>query len=163
MSWNHLEKSIEGGPRSASFAVFKVLAIVMFIGFGLSAVGHVMGWFGEAAQVAKAEFGPKAALAKYEWFKNAAAELDKKQADIKVYSKKLSLFTGVDRKDMDRTDKEQLSQWHVELAGVTAAYNGLAAEWNSQKSKFNWKVFEGDLPIGATDLLSREYAPYIGE
>ena len=61
---------------------------------------------------------------------------------------------------MDRTDKQQQSQWTSEVAGVRASYNSLAADWNSQMSKFHWRPFLGDLPLGAEELLIKEYAPY---
>lgn len=120
---------------------------------------------GEAVQVAKEEFGPRAMLQKYEWFKDAAAQLDKKQADIQVYKMKLTSleedYAGVSRKDWPRTDREQKSIWQAEVAGVIASFNGLAAEYNAQMSKFNWAFTNaGTLPKGATVPLPREFKPY---
>ncbi len=128
-------------------------------------VGYSLGWFQEAAQVTREEFGPRALLQKYEWFKDASAQLDKKQADIRVYESRLdaleTAYDGVGRTEWDRVDKQQSNLWRVELAGVIASYNSLAAEYNAEMSKFNWRFANvGDLPRGATQTLPREYRPY---
>ena len=122
----------------------------------------------EAEQVVFEEAGPRALLKKYEWFKDASAELDKKMADIKVYdSRIISMkedYADTPRKEWDRTDKESFNQWQTELAGVKASYNQLAAEYNSQMAKFNWRFCnKGDLPEGATEPLPREIKPYTEE
>lgn len=54
----------------------------------------MFGWFGEAAKVAQEQFGPEALLSKYEWFKDASAGLDKKQADLGVYQARLKSLQG---------------------------------------------------------------------
>lgn len=107
-----------------------------------------------------------ALLKKYEWFKDASAQLDKKIADIAVYEEKNKSITdsyaGVKRSEWARDDREQLSVWMAELAGVKASYNGLAAEYNSQMSKINWAFCNmGSLPAGATQPLPKSYKPYI--
>ena len=109
-------------------------------------------WFlSDANRTAKKEFAPSAMLKKYEWFKDASAMLIKKEQDIQIYTDNIddmiSIYEGVSRKDWDRTDKEQMNQWRTELAGVKASYTALAAEYNSQSSKFNWKHFEGEEPL----------------
>ena len=122
----------------------------------------------ESVEVAREEFGPRAMLKKYEWFKDAAATLDKKRADIKVYRSRVSGlkedYKGVPRKDWPRSDREQLNLWRNEVAGVTASYNSLASEYNSQMVKFNWRFANaGTLPGGATEPLPREFKPYLTE
>lgn len=124
------------------------------------------GWFSEAGQVAREEFGPRALLKKYEWFKDASAQLDKKRADIKVYQVRIDSmktdYEGTARKDWDRTDKEQMSVWQAEVAGVKASYNGLAAEYNSAMVQFHKKMLNcGEIPQGAVEQLPRNYKPYI--
>lgn len=119
----------------------------------------------EAADVAHEEFGPRALLTKYEWFKDAAAQLDKKKADIKVYNSRLKLlveaYDGAKRSEWTKEDREQHNLWSTEVAGVRASYNMLAAEYNSQMSKFNWQFTNaGQLPQGATEPLPREFKPY---
>ena len=105
-------------------------------------------------------------LKKYEWFKDASSQLDKKIADISVYDNKMKsiseAYPGVSRKDWARDDREQLSIWASELAGIKASYNSLSAEYNSQMSKINWRFCNiGDLPDGASTPLPRNYKPYI--
>lgn len=146
------------------FAAKAFLVFVLFsLGFGI--VGSVFNWFGEAKQVAQKEFGPSAMLQKYEWFKDAAAQLEKKQADIGVYEGRVKsqdeAYKGVARKDWPRDDREQRSIWESEVAGAKASYNSLAAEYNAQMAKFNWSFANiGELPKGATEPLPREFKPY---
>ena len=144
-----------------------VLGMLIFgmVVVGLNVIGHTLGWFGEATQVVREEFGPRAMLEKYEWFKDASAQLDRKKADIKVYKRRLTSikedYKGTARKDWDRTDKEQFNLWQQEVAGTIASFNGLAAEYNAQMAKFNWKFTnKGDLPKGATEPLPREFKTY---
>lgn len=123
-------------------------------------------YFTDAKETAYKEFKPSTLLKKYEWFKDAAAQLDKKIADIKVYDSRItdlkSSYEGVQRKDWPRDDREQLSVWMSELSGVKASYNSLAAEYNAQMAKFNWQFCNtGTLPQGASQPLPREYKPYI--
>jgi hypothetical protein len=119
----------------------------------------------EAREVAHEEYGPRAALRKYEWFKDAAAALDNKQANIKVYQKRLDNmiddYDGTKRRNWDRTDKEQFNQWESELVGLKASYNKLSAEYNANMAKINWKFADvGGLPPGASTPLPRSYKPY---
>jgi hypothetical protein len=144
----------------------KGLLIFLLLSGGCGILGATMGWFGEATQVAQEEFGPRAMLQKYEWFKDCAAQLDKKVADISVYQGRIvnmqADYEGVHRKDWPRTDKEQMNLWRTELAGVRASYNMLAAEYNAQMAKFNWSFANaGQLPKGASVPLPREYKPYV--
>lgn len=165
MGWDRLEVTANKGPWQLFWMAIAILVPMFVI---LWVLASVMGWFGEAAQVAREEFGPRAMLEKYEWFKSASAELDKKRADIKVYSTRMSAvessYAGTVRTKWDRTDKEQYNLWQSELAGVKASYNGLAAEYNAQMAKFNWAFANaGQLPQGASQPLPREYKPYTEE
>ncbi len=119
----------------------------------------------ETVEVAYDEFGPKAALAKYSWLKDAAAQLDKKRADMKVYDVRLKsqdeAYTGTPRAKWPRDEREQRAIWESEAAGIRASYNDLAAQYNAQMAKFNWRFANvGDLPPGATEALPREFKPY---
>ena len=139
--------------------IMAVLTVIGLAGRGCSVVN-------EAAQVAQEEFGPRAMLQKYEWFKDVAATLEAKQADIKVYQGRISMlqedYAGVARKDWPRSDREQMSIWRSEVAGVIASFNGLAAEYNAQMAKFNWSFANaGTLPKGATVPLPREFKRYM--
>ena len=121
---------------------------------------------GEAYDVAREEVGPRALLKKYEWFKDVAAQLDKKQADIEVYESRLvsleQMYKGVARKDWPRTDLEQSNIWRLEVAGIKASYNSLAAQYNANMSKINYAFTNvGDLPPGAVEPLPRSFREYV--
>ncbi len=163
--WKDYEEAADHGPMRIGLKIF---GFVLVMGTLISIVGYAFGWFGEAAQVAKEEFGPRAALAKYEWLKDAAAQLEKKLADVKVYEGRIKemdeSYKDIARKDWPRDDREQRNVWSSETAGVKASYNTLAAEYNAQMAKFNWKFANvGDLPKGADDPLPREFKPYVTE
>lgn len=164
-SWDNYERAAEKGPLQFGLTIVSTVVALCLV-FG--AVGHLLGWFGEAAQVTREEFGPRAMLQKYEWFKNAASQLDKKHADIGVYQSRISAmkddYSGIPRKDWPRSDREQFNLWRTEVAGVVASYNSLAAEYNAQMAKFNWRFANsGNLPDGAVEVLPREFKPYITE
>lgn len=141
-----------------------IIGIVTII--SIIIVVFTMSWCSSATSVVYKEVNPEALLKKYEWFKNASAEADKKMADIEVYKSRLKsmeeTYKEIPRSKWDRVDKEQYNLWQQEVAGVIASYNSLAAEYNSQMSKINWKFTNvGDLPQGATTVLPRELKPYI--
>lgn len=142
-------------------AIFAGLTVLWL---GLLAVGVVGGAVNNAATVVQKEFYPDALLRKYEWFKDASAGLDAKAADLKVYDGRFAdlkaQYVGVPRGKWPRDDREQYSIWASEAAGVRASYNALAAEYNSEMSKFNWRFTNvGDVPQGGAPL-PREYRPY---
>ena len=119
-----------------------------------------------AAAVVEQQLDPAELLRKYEWFKEAAAALDKKQADVKVYdARRLAMakgYEGVPRQDWPRDDREQYNLWESEVAGIKASYNALAAEYNASMAKVNWRFCNvGQLPRGAETPLPREFKPYI--
>lgn len=162
---NQYRRDAQYGLDDAKWTFWKIFGAVIVIGIIVSAIGYTLGWFGEAAQVAREEFGPRATLAKYEWFKDTAAQLDKKRADIKVYANRQKnldeAYKGKSRSEWPRTDLEQYNLWEQEVAGIKASYNMLAADYNAQMAKFNWAFAErGKLPQGATEPLPREFKPY---
>lgn len=102
-------------------------------------------------------------LRKYEWFKNAAAQLQAHDASIKVQQKRVD-WLEADKANWTRDDRQNWNQASVELAGIKAAYNNLAAEYNSAMSKINYSFCNvGDLPAGASEPLPREFAAYKDE
>lgn len=124
--------------------------------------GCVLGWIGSAANVVSHELDPSVLQQKYEWFKNASAQLDSKLATLGTYKTKIARVEKLAA--TDRITREQLMVWEQEQQGVKASYNDLAAEYNSQMSKWNWRFCNvGGLPQGATQVLPREYKPYIEE
>ena len=85
------------------------------------------GVVGETMQVARDEFGPREMLRKYEWFKDAAAQLDKKKADIRVYEIQLAEVQGEwVGKPKPRDVRQDITQWRRELSGIRTSYNLLA-------------------------------------
>ncbi len=136
-----------------------ILALILLSGCG------GCDWFREAKEVAQEELGPKELLRKYEWFKDASSQLDKKRADIKVYQTRITTmdkdYEDLSRKEWPREDREQYNLWQSEVAGIKASYNTLAADYNAQMAKFNWRFTNvGQLPEGAETPLPREFKPY---
>jgi len=141
-------------------AIIKIILFILVSGIFIALAGYFFGWFSETGQVIQSEFGPEAGLKKYEWFKDAAAELQKKRADIAVYEKRLrdleKSYQNIERQKWSREDREQFNVWLSEIAGIKASYNQLAAEYNAQMAKFNWRFANtGDLPA--------EFKLYINE
>lgn len=116
-------------------------------------------YFNNLSETAYEEFKPSEMLRKYEWFKDAGSVLDAKLKDINVYQSRLDLmiesYDDTKRKDWDRTDKETFNIWSLEVSGIKASYNQLAAEYNSNISKFNWSSFEGDRPEEYQILINK--------
>jgi hypothetical protein len=124
------------------------------------------GWFGEGGRVARQEFGPAALLKKYELFKDQAAALDAKRADIAIYEAQLASakasLTDVPRKDWPRHEVERISLLELEVAGLKSSYNQLCSSYNSNMAKDNYRFANvGELPPGATQPLPREFRAYV--
>lgn len=155
--WDDYERSAETGPLAVAVRAVIGLAVLAALIGGL---GGMFGWFSSTAEVVKEQFGAQASLDKYEWFKNAATALEKKLADIKVYETRQLVLTvayeGKSRAEWAREDREQSSVWASELAGIKASYNSLAAEYNANMAKFNWRY-------ARTGEIPREFEPYVTE
>lgn len=171
-SYREWEQQAESSPfRFALKVVFAGTLVLMACVTGclaLGVFGTTAGVVHEAATVAREQLGPRALLQKYEWFKDASASLDKKRADVQVYDKRLTdlraEYQGKGRGAWAREDREQVSIWQSEAAGIKASYNQLAAEYNAEMAKVNWRFANvGGLPAGASQPLPREYKPYIEE
>lgn len=162
-NWDTVEKTIESGPRAAGWLIFKWLLVLIVAVTVLGIFGRVVGWFGQAAQVASEQFGPRELLRKYEWFKDASAQLDSLNASVRVYDGRRAAIESAykDRSQMPRDERQELDQISAEVAGVKAAYNTLAAQYNAQMAKFNYAFTNaGQLPQGADRVLPREYRTY---
>lgn len=164
--WNRYDPDKHPGPLSY---IFTLLILFVVVAGGVGAIGYVFGWFGESAQVVKEEFGPRAMLQKYMWFKDASAQLDAKAANINAMQARISdmerSYTEngqlLPRTKWARTDAEQYNQWLNEIAGLKANYNSLAADYNANMAKFNFAFAnQGSLPKGADQVLPREYRTY---
>lgn len=113
------------------------------------------------------QFKPEELLRKYEWFKDASAQ-DQKRATLKSYESRFSNLKesyGVDstsRRKWAREDKEQWNVWESEYLGMKASYNDLCSQYNAGMVKFNYAFCNaGNMPAGTTDPLPKEFKPYI--
>ena len=141
-----------------------IFAAVFVMGIISTACGLFGGAIDNGAKLIQQEFYPTELLKKYEWFKDAAAALDKKAADIGVYNTRLENlaadYKGIPRSKWPRDDREQSSIWQSELAGIKASYNQLAAEYNAEMVKFNKAIANvGPPPQGGK--LPQYYKPYL--
>lgn len=142
------------------------IVCLVFIGMLVFWAASEVGWFGgRALEVVKEQVDPAALLKKYEWFKNASAELDAKLANIAVYESRFRAFGSKDGtcpSTINRTALEQCMIWQQEVSGIKASYNDLAAEYNAQMAKINYRFTNvGDLPRGASGPVPREYRSYV--
>lgn len=142
------EKEFENRPRRF---ILRFIAWLFIVGILFAGASYVFGWFSEAAVVVKEEFGPRASLEKYEWFKDCSETILEKQNTIEVYEINTTLmeadYKGVPHKDWDRIDKQQFNQWRAEITGIKASYNKVVKEYNAQSEKFNWDLYNtSDLP-----------------
>lgn len=146
--------------------VIKWLGGLLVVGLLLIGVSHFLGAANETAEVAQEEFGARALVRKYEWFKDAAAQLDAKRAAIEVQEVRISGmeedYQGRPRADWPRDERQAYQQMQAELAGMKNSYNTLAAEYNSAMSKINYAFAnQGQLPQGASEPLPREFRTYV--
>lgn len=144
-----------------------MICVILMLAGGVLMKGcsFATGWANKAVDVAAAQVDPAALLKKYEWFKDASAQLDKRIADINVYDRRVKAleasYEGQSRNQWNREDRSQYNIWMSELSGIQAAYNMLAAQYNAQMAKINYAFCNvGDLPRGATQPLPRDYKPY---
>lgn len=137
------------------------IAVVLF--WVLRIVCAPVNYASRVATVVSNEIDPAVLLQRYMWFKDARAALDAKLATIGVYESRRSRLEkqyGPAVK-WPRDVREEWSLQESELSGVVASYNTLAADYNAQMAKINWRFTNrGQLPAGATETFPREYAPY---
>jgi hypothetical protein len=141
------------------FASIVLLAVIL-------GIVNTATWFGgRAVEVAKQEIDPEVLLKKYEWFKDASAALDAKKAGLDIYKNRLARYHKLEEEGkLDRTAREQAMIWEQEYSGLKLNYNELAAEYNAEMAKINWRFCNvGELPKGANQLLPREYREYVDE
>lgn len=148
-SWQHYENAAEKGPLTLFFKAFFVICIIIAAIWG---AGTLFGWFGEAASVAREEFGPRQALEKYEWFIDQANRIEKMDKDIALFKQRLE---GVDEQyagyGEDRASwpphiqvqyNRERQQTREDLLAVTSQHNSLVREYNANSEKFNWAPFQ---------------------
>lgn len=163
-SWDDVERQAESGPRGVFHLIAWGIVALFVLGVFVWFLGSVCSVAENTRQTAMQEFSPSALLAKYEWFKDAHAALDAKRANLRVYEQRLAgLETsyGPNRGKWPADERERAGIWESEQAGIAASYNLLAADYNAEMAKFNWRFTNvGDLPAGATEPLPRSVAPY---
>lgn len=163
-SWDDVEKQAESGPWGAFRLIAWGIVVLFVLGMLIWFLGSMCAVANNAQQTAMQEFSPSALLAKYEWFKDAHAALDAKRANLAVYERRLvglEKSYGENRGKWPADERERAGIWESEQAGIAASYNLLAADYNAQMAKFNWRFTNlGDLPAGATEVLPRSVAPY---
>jgi len=144
----------------------RVILPLMLLSVVLGAIGYGLGWFGEAADVAREEYGPRAALQKYEWFVDQSAAIQKMDQDIAIYRQRLDDVKaqyadgyGANMAswppDVRMQYNHQASQARDDLTAVISQRNNLVREYNAASAKFNWKPFKSktDLPAPSYDVL----------
>lgn len=146
--------------------------LILLIIFGASVIGTTCNTASKmvdnAANTVYQQFSPSELLAKYEWFKDASAQCEAKQADLQMYEARfadLKSSYGADslkRKNWARDDVDQWNIWKSEYAGIVASYNDLASQYNAAMAKFNYAFCnKGKMPDGSTTPLPREFKPYL--
>lgn len=146
--------------------VFAVIALLVGCLFVLQIGGFITGWLGEGAQVAREELGPRALLKKYEWFKDVAARLQSFESNISVFeaTEKATRETYGEPASWPRDVREDLALQRQEVQGQKLVYNDLAAQYNAQMAKINWRFCNiGTLPEGANEPLPREFTRYLNK
>lgn len=147
--------------------LFKLGVGVILLVFALGVVAYALGWIGSAGDVIKEEFGPEAALEKYEWFIDQANHIEKADKDIKLYEGRQ---TSVEEHYTDTYGSEK-SKWlpsvqvqynqesqtaRDDLLAIASNRNGLVREYNAQSEKFNWAPFES-----RSDMPPHSYFEYV--
>ena len=160
-NWNSLDPENSRGPISWGT---RIIAILFVLGLVIGAFSYVGGWLSEGGRVVQQEVGPAALLAKYSHFKDMYAVLEKKKADISGAQNAVAGFRtdyGNDLSAWPRDVRESYGQKKNELLTMKQSYNSLAAEYNADMAKANWRFTNvGDLPQGASDPLPRDVAEY---
>lgn len=148
--------------------IMLVLITLCVISISFKTCGRATDMVNNGVETIYQQFKPSELLRKYEWFKDAAAQLDSKRANIKVYEDRfisLKNTYGADslkRTKWARDDREQYNIWQSEYSGVVASYNDLAGEYNSQMAKFNYAFCNaGQMPESNMDPQPREFRLYL--
>jgi hypothetical protein len=149
MNWKKCEQAAKKGPRALFKKVFLPIIGLIVV---LSIVGYIFNWFGEAAQVAQEEFGPRAALEKYEWFIDQASRIEKMDQDIVLFENRIANVDsnysayGSDKSKwpahIQVTYNHEKQQSRDDLTAIISQRNNLSRDYNAQSEKFNWAPFK---------------------
>jgi len=153
--------------KSIAIVILLLIALAVF-GVACNVISFGCNYASKAVAVVSNEIDPAVLQKKYEWFKDASAGLDAKNATIKALKKREvnmeADYAGVKRGKWAREDREQWNLWQEEVSGTIGSFNLLCADYNSEMAKWNWRFTNiGQLPAGATTPLPREYKPYAEE
>ena len=96
-------------------------------------------------------------IQKYEWFKNQYTSIQACQANIDKTVKRISDFTNMfgDPKTWKWNTADEYQRIATVYQGYVEQYNGLVADYNSASSKFNWKLYQGSLPVTVTEYKDK--------
>lgn len=150
--------------------MMKLFLSILGIGIFIIILSSLLGWCNDAVETTTTQFKPSVMLEKYSWFKDASAQLDAKVANLNAYPVRFESMRqsyGADssnRAKWAREDREQYNIWESEFLGLKQSYNELAATYNAQMAKWNYKFTNrGDMPAGAEydKVLPKEYKPYL--
>ncbi len=163
MYWERRERAVNKGGALATKGIWLAAGLMMLVGVVFLAVN----WMLEPVQVAREEFGARATLKRYEWFKDAAAQIAARDASLKVFESRFAAlkkaYGETPRAEWARADQEQGNLWEQEITGLIAARNSLADEYNAAMVKEHHKIFNlGAMPKDGK-VLPREYVLYAQE
>lgn len=148
MSWESYETAAEKGPGAL---ILKVLILILGLSILVGSVGYGLGWFSDAAQVAKEEFGPKAMRDKYTWFIQQAESIKKMDQDITNFEARLKSiedkYAKYGKPENWRPDISTMYNHESQVAkddvnAVISQRNNLVKEYRAQSKNFLWKNFE---------------------
>jgi hypothetical protein len=161
MAMNTYRDGFNEVQREAKWTLPRILIwllVLMVVGVLFRVVAFPIWFAGRAMDVVQQQIDPAELLRKYELFKDESAQLDAKLASIHIKEQQVK---SVQAMPMDRTNREQLMIWQQELGGMKYSFNALAADYNAQMAKINYRFCNvGDLPKGASEPLPREYKQY---
>lgn len=148
----------EANNRPMNFAIKAILFIAVLVGV-IAVISYAFGWIGQGAQVVKDEFGPKAALKKYEWFIDQANRIKKMDQDVQVFQQREAAIEkkyesyGKDKAkwspDIRIQYNREIQQSTDDRTAIVSQRNNLAQEYNAASEKFNWAPFNtrDDKPV----------------
>lgn len=161
--WQSWERAADRGPGPFLWKLGVFIVLVMLV---MIPVGCALGFIGEGAQVVHDEFGPKAALKKYEWFIDQSNSIEKMNNDIKTYTQRVQDVDnrystyGADRTKWTPAIQVQYNHdrglAYDDLTAVVTQRNNLVREYNAESSKFNWSPFKTK-----PDLPPQNYEEYV--
>lgn len=141
--------SINDAPNSIKKFGTHIILPFLLLSLCIGAFGFVTGIFGEAADTAQETYGAKAAVRKYEWFKDKYNNIQNYDVQYKTAVSSFKTFKkdAGPRSDWTFEDKQEYSRLQSVAQGLRNQRNSVVAEYNSASEKATWSVFQtNDLP-----------------